>query len=231
MQDKKILVIDDNVKLNKLISNFLADNGFTVRSAHDGEEGIFFAKSFAPDLIILDVEMPDLSGYEVCQLLRADYQGVILFLTCHTDPDDELKGLRLGADDYLKKPVSPEALLLRVNKILTSRTANDVIPDVLSYGTLAVDVKNYEVRYKDKPVELTSKEFELMKIFALNPDRLLKREYLYLMIKGVGYDGVDRFIDVMVSKLRQHLEDDAKNPTKIKTIWGKGYIFCQGAWE
>ena len=229
MQDKKILVIDDNVKLNELITNFLSDNGFKARSAHSGEEGLFFAKSFAPDLIILDVEMPDLSGYEVCQLLRVEYQGIILFLTCHTDPDDELKGLQLGADDYLKKPVLPEVLLMRVQKMLTSSVTHYEMPEILRYGALQIDVKNYEVHYKNKRIELSSKEFELIKILGLNPDKLLKREYLYLMLKGVSYDGVDRFVDVMVSRLRQYLEDDAKNPAKIRTIWGKGYIFCTDA--
>lgn len=230
MQDKKILVIDDNVKLNKLISDFLADNGFTVRSAYNGKDGIFYAKNFAPDLIILDVEMPDLSGYEVCQILRADYQGVILFLTCHTDPDDELKGLQLGGNDYLKKPVLPEVLLMRINKILGASIKSYEAVEKVVFGSLEIDLKNYTASYQSKLLDLSAKEFELIKIFALNPNKLLKREHLYLMLKGVEYDGMDRFVDVMVSRLRQYLEDDAKTPTKIKTIWGKGYVFCTDAW-
>ena len=187
MQSRKILVIDDNKKLNELIANFLSENGYSVRSAYGGEEGIFFAKAFDPDLIILDIDMPDLSGYEVCQLLRTDYQGLIIFLTCHTDPDYELKGLQMGAVDYLKKPVLPEVLLMRVNKTLESAEKADQTIEQLNYGGLLVDLKNYKVSYKNKVLDLSAKEFELIKIFALNPNKLLKREHLYLMLNAYSH--------------------------------------------
>ena len=231
MEEKKLLIIEDNVKLNQLITNFLSKNNFKVKSAYTGESGIYLTKVFCPDLIILDIDMPDLSGYDVCKILRNEYHGLILFLTCYTDDENELKGLQLGADDYLKKPILPEVLMLRINKLLHLQQNKPHPPSKVVYGTLVIDFLNHHVSYQHQALELSRNEFDLLKIFVLNPGKALNRNNLYLMLKGVDYDGSDRSMDIHVSRLRQLLGDNAKRPTKIKTIWGKGYVFSPDAWE
>jgi len=223
---KKILVVDDEPTLVATLKYNLERDGFQVVTADDGESALNLARSHRPDLVLLDLMLPGLDGFQVCRILRREMQAPILMLTAKGDEIDKVVGLELGADDYVTKPFSMRELLARVRALL--RRA-DIRPEgereVLNSGDLSVDLAKREATRSAQAVPLKPKEFELLAFFMRNRQRAFTREQLLNQIWGYDYAGDTRTVDVHVSWLRQKIEDQPQKPARIVTVRGLGYRF------
>ena len=223
---KKILVVDDEPTLVATLKYNLERDGFQVITAEDGESALNLARSHRPDLVLLDLMLPGLDGFQVCRILRREMQAPILMLTAKGDEIDKVVGLELGADDYVTKPFSMRELLARVRALL--RRA-DIRPEgereVLTSGDLSVDLAKREATRSAQAVPLKPKEFELLAFFMRNRQRAFTREQLLNQIWGYDYAGDTRTVDVHVSWLRQKIEDQPQKPARIVTVRGLGYRF------
>lgn len=226
---KKILVVDDEAPIVELIRFNLQKEGFSVLVAYDGEEGLQKARAEAPDLVILDLMLPGIDGIEVCQVLRREATVPIIMLTAKTDEFDKVLGLSVGADDYVTKPFSPRELVARVKAILRRRsidleqTASDRNNGRVSVGDLVIDAGRFEVEVRGQRVELTPKEFELLRVLVANRGKVLTRDFLLEKVWGYEYGGDTRTVDVHVRRLRQKIEEDDSHPVYIQTVHGVGY--------
>ena len=221
METLKILVVDDEPRMRKLVKDFLTVKGFQVVEAGDGEEAIdifFEQKDIA--LILLDVMMPKMDGWEVLKTIRKYSQVPILMLTARGEEQDELQGFKLGVDEYISKPFSPKILVARVEAIL--RRSSPGAKDVIDVGGIHIDKTAHQVEIDGKPVDLSYKEFELMTYFAENQGIALSREKILNNVWNYDYFGDARTIDTHVKKLRSKLGEKGEY---IKTIWGMGYKF------
>ncbi|OQX95516.1 DNA-binding response regulator [candidate division KSB1 bacterium 4572_119] len=222
--EKSILVIDDDEKLNKLLKDYLTKFGFKVTTVIHPDDGLELLEKELPDIIILDIMLPDKDGFEVCKEIRKTHSVPILMLTARGEVTDRIVGLELGADDYLPKPFEPRELAARIQSIL--RRSKDILKrDRIKIGTLIIDLNKQTVKLSDKPIELTTMEFEMLSVFVKNPGRVLNRDRIMHKTHDVDWEAFNRTVDVLVSRLRQKLGDDPKNPSLIKTVWGKGYKF------
>jgi DNA-binding response OmpR family regulator len=221
---KKILIIDDDRKLNALLADYLAKYNFDVNAATEPERALTELKKTDPDIIILDIMLPGMDGFEVCRRIRKLYSIPIIMLTARGEVADRIVGLELGADDYLPKPFEPRELVARLQSILR-RSSGDQKRDRISFGGLEIDYLRHQVKRDGRPVDLTTMEFEILSLFTKNPGVVLSRDVIFEKIKGLDADSFDRSIDVMISRLRSKLDDDPQNPAYVKTIWGAGYKF------
>lgn len=220
MDRLKILVVDDESRMRKLVRDFLVKNNFEVLEAGNGEEAVdIFFKEKDIALIVLDVMMPKMDGWQVCREVRAYSKVPIIMLTARSDERDELQGFELGVDEYISKPFSPRILVARIEAILR-RTGRREQSDKLSYGGIVIDKTAHEVLIDDKPVELSYKEFELLTYFMENKGIALSREKILNNVWNYDYFGDARTIDTHVKKLRSKLGEKGE---LIKTIWGMGY--------
>jgi len=223
---KKILVVDDEPTLVATLKYNLERDGFEVVTADDGASALNLARSHRPDLVLLDLMLPGLDGFEVCRILRRETQAPILMLTAKGDEIDKVVGLELGADDYVTKPFSMRELIARVRALL--RRA-DIRPDgereVLNSGDLSVDLAKREAARSGQAVPLKPKEFELLAFLMQNRRRAFTREQLLNQIWGYDFAGDTRTVDVHVSWLRQKIEDEPQKPARIVTVRGVGYRF------
>lgn len=223
----KILAIDDEEKILDVIKAYLEREGYSVFTETNGANAINTFKSLKPDLVILDLMLPGLSGEEICSKIRAISKVPILMLTAKVEEDDKVYGFSIGADDYLTKPFSPRELTMRVKAILR-RTKDDMaLNDIFSFndGDLVIDTRSYEVKKSGEIVNLTPNEYKLLTVMAQNPNRVFTRGELIEKVMGYDFEGFDRTIDAHIKKLRQKIEDDPKNPVYIKTVYGAGYKF------
>lgn len=223
----KILAIDDEEKILDVIKAYLEKEGYTVLTETNGANALNTFKTVSPDLVILDLMLPGMSGEEICRKIRALSKVPILMLTAKVSEDDKVYGFTIGADDYLTKPFSPRELTMRVKAILR-RTKNDLpLNDIFMFndGDLAIDTRSYEVKKKGRIVNLTPNEYKLLTVMAQNPNKVFTRSELIEKAFGYDFDGFDRTIDAHIKNLRQKIEDDPKNPTYIKTVYGAGYKF------
>lgn len=221
MDPLKILVVDDESRMRKLVKDFLTLKGYIVIEAGDGEEAVelfFNQKDIA--LIILDVMMPKMDGWEVCKTIRKYSKVPIIMLTAKSEERDELQGFSLGVDEYISKPFSPKILVARVEAIL--RRSNVISAGVTTVGGIEIDKEAHQVRIDGKPIELSYKEFELLSYFVDNQGIALSREKILNNVWNYDYFGDARTIDTHVKKLRSKLGDKGEY---IKTIWGMGYKF------
>lgn len=228
----KILLVEDDLRLAALIEKFLQQNNFSVTVLNSGEHAAEYILANQPDLVILDIMLPKVDGFSICRLVRKAYDRPIIFLTAKDSDFDHILGLEIGADDYIIKPVVPHVLLAHINVVL--RRANKpstVEPKILTIGQLVINKKARSVHLAEQEVILTSHEFELLWLLAINPGEAQSRDYIHKKMLGRDYDGLDRSVDVRISRLRKKLNDDLDNPYKIKTIWGKGYLFSASAWH
>jgi DNA-binding response OmpR family regulator len=216
----KVLVADDERNIVQLVSLYLRNEGFGVESASTGREAIERAGNVKPDLIILDLMMPDIDGWEACRQLRKTSNVPIIMLTARTDDVDKIVGLEIGADDYVTKPFNPRELVARVKAVLRRSQSKSVTGDRITLGNLQIDIDKREVRVDNKVVELRAKEFDLLVAFAQHPEVVLDRERLISTVWGYDFLGDSRTIDVHVTWLRDKL---SKSDAKIKTVWGIGY--------
>ncbi len=208
---------------------FLTQHGYRVIQAYSGDVGIQMILGEKPDLVILDIMLPNFSGIEVCKAVRSAYRGIIIMVTAQDDDESEIESLTLGVDDFIRKPVNPDILLLRANKLLTM-TSVDSNKKVLNYGNLKLDLVKFEVFLSSIQIDISQSDFKLLAYLAENADKIMSREQIYTDIKGIEYNGLDRSIDNKISHLRKILGDDPKKPERIRTVWGKGYLFCSDAW-
>lgn len=225
---RKILIVDDEKNIVDILKFNLQKESFDTIEAYDGRQALELAEREKPDLIILDVMLPEIDGFTVCRLLRQKMQTPILMLTAREEEVDKVLGLELGADDYITKPFSPRELMARVKANLR-RVMDDSIPaqknEVIRYGDLEIDINRYEVRRSGSPIELTLREFELVKFLGMQKGQVFSRENLLEKVWGYEYFGDVRTVDVTVRRLREKLERDASKPVYILTKRGVGYYF------
>lgn len=227
----RILLIEDDVPLASLISEYLRGHDFQVEVELRGDSGAQRILSDRPDLVILDVLLPGLNGMDVCRRVRAQFAGLILMLTARDADIDQIIGLELGADDYVKKPVEPRLLLARIRALLRRAdqpTASEARR--LVFGAFCIDQAARRVTLHSAPIELTTLEFDLLWVLASAAGTVLTREVIFASLRRIEYDGLDRSIDLGISRLRSKLNDTGTPPTKIKTVRGKGYLFVRDAW-
>ena len=226
---RKILLVDDEKTLVKALIFNLEKEGYQVIPAYDGEEALKKMEGENPDLLILDLMLPGVDGFEVCRRVRKNYDIPIIMLTAKGDDIDKILGLELGADDYITKPFNPRELLARVKAILRrSNTQNSSIKNLIKVQDLQIDLYQHRVRVKDQEIDLTSKEFALLNLMASNPGRVYSREQLLEQIWGYNSYGDARTVDVHIRHLREKIETDPSNPRYILTVWGTGYKFREG---
>ena len=223
----KILIIDDDEKLNRLLTDYLSKMGFTVLTATLPSAGLEKLEEEAPDLVILDVMLPEMDGFEVCRTIRQSSSVPVVMLTARGEVMDRVVGLEIGADDYLPKPFEPRELVARIQAILR-RIQTKSKSGIKTIGALCIDFHKYEVRVDEKLVHLTLNEFECLVLLVKNKGKVLNRDQIIEELRGIEWDAFNRSVDITMSRLRQKLGDDPKNPRFIKTIWGTGYLFIGG---
>ncbi len=223
---KQILLIEDDVRLAGMVRDYLGESDFDVTIAGTGSQGLGLQKERGFDAIILDLMLPDSDGLEVCRTLRATDSVPILMLTAKGDPMDRVVGLELGADDYLPKPFEPRELLARLRAILR-RGKGDDRADIMRFGGLEIDTRTMEARIDGRLCALTAHQFKLLEIMAKAPGRVLSRGYLMDQSKGEYLEAFDRSIDVHISRIRAEVEKDPKNPRRVLTVRGAGYVFAR----
>ncbi len=227
MSEERILVVDDEEHIVELIKFNLENSGYKVLTCGNGVDAVKLAKVQKPELILLDIMLPGMDGYDVCKEIRRDVEIAstpIIMLTAKSEELDKILGLELGADDYITKPFSVRELLARVKAVLRRRNASP-IEKLYKFSDLAIDFEKHDVTRDGKKVELTLKEFELLEILIKNKGRVMTRDFLLDKIWGYEYIGETRTVDVHIRHLRQKLEKDDKNPQYIETIRGIGYRF------
>jgi two-component system alkaline phosphatase synthesis response regulator PhoP len=227
MADKKVLVVDDDAKTVELVKLYLNRDGYQVLTAYDGAEALRLAREGYPDLVVLDLMLPDIDGLAVCRTLRRESDVPIIMLTARTTDQDKLAGLDIGADDYVTKPFSPKELAARVRAVLR-RLPGQRGPEEIKTGRLSMNLVTHEALFGGRPLSLTSVEFRLLAILAKEPGRVFSRSSLIEEALGYDFEGFDRTVDVHILNLRRKLESDPSHPKYIKTVYGVGYKFVGG---
>jgi two-component system response regulator RstA len=234
MSTPQILMIEDDARLAQMVSEYLTKSGFGVAHAADGQTGLEQVQQHAPDLVILDLMLPDIDGLEVCRRIRA-LPGTlakvsVLMLTAKGDPMDRIIGLEIGADDYLPKPFEPRELLARIRAVLRRRgdnTTEAAAATLMRFGTLEIDRNARTVTVGGALADLTSYQFDLLVAMAERAGRVLTRDQIMEAVRGRELEAFDRSIDVHMGRIRAAIEADAKNPKRILTVRGVGYVFAK----
>ena len=235
---ERILIIEDDQRLANLIQVYLIRQGYLVEWHNSGDGAEEKIQQLNPDLVILDVMLPVKTGFDICRDIRTWFSNFILIMTASEDNIDESVGLELGADDYLAKPVEPRLLLARIRALLRRKqietdkdnTKEFVLPQnnkTLIFDNLVIDGENRKVLLHEQEIDLTTAEFDLLWLLAYNAGAILSRDDIFSQVRGIDFDGSDRSIDARVSRLRRKLLDDPDNPSRIKTVRGKGYLFMR----
>lgn len=228
-KSKVILLVEDDKRLASLIQMYLGKREYKVTIENDGAKAAKRILNEIPDLVILDLMLPGEDGLSICRRVRMHYTGPILILTAHTEDMKQVVGLEIGADDYVTKPVHPDVLLARIRALLRRMEGPLKKPEIdnITIGNIEVSASMREVRVKNKRVELTSAEFDLLWALMSKSGEILSRDDILKSVRGIPYDGADRSIDVRISKVRQKIGDDILHPKLIKTVRGKGYLFMK----
>jgi two-component system alkaline phosphatase synthesis response regulator PhoP len=222
---KTLLVVDDNERLRTLVKAYLAQEGYRVVTAGDGREALFVARQEKPDLIILDIMMPEMDGYEFIRVHRKEKETPIIMLTAKLEESDTVLGLELGADDYITKPFSMRVLAARVKAVLRRTGQNAPEPEILRAADITLDRGGRSVMVGDRFVDLTPTEFDLLATFMAAPGRVFARLDLIDQAQGIAYEGYERSIDTHIANLRAKIEPNPRTPRYIETIYGVGYRF------
>ena len=234
-----ILLVEDDERLANLTAEYLRKNDFEVAIEGRGDTAEARILAEEPDLVILDIMLPGKDGFEVCRSVRPKYNGVILMLTARDEDLDQILGLELGADDYIAKPVQPRLLLARIKALLRRApgggSSDEIAPSgessELAFGNFRISQATRSTHLGDESIDLTTAEFDLLWLLARHAGSILSRDDLLQQLRGIGFDGLDRSIDARISRLRRKLGDDPDNPTRIKTVRGKGYLFSKHDWQ
>ncbi len=226
-----ILLVEDDRRLAQLVKEFLESNELQIFIEENGNRVLRQVQNINPSLIILDLTLPGKDGLSLCKELRPDYTGPILMLTARDSDVDQVLGLEYGADDYVIKPVDPRVLLARIRALLRRFYQQDIREqEIITFGQLSIQPSSRSLSLGGEDITLSSHEYDLILALAAQAGKILSREYLFNHIYNREYDGLDRTIDVRISQLRKKLNDNTESPTRIKTIWGKGYLFVADAW-
>lgn len=226
---ERILVVDDEAKIVQLARDYLERDGFRVISAGDGVTALAMARREKPDLVVLDLMLPGMDGWEVCRALRREADTPIIMLTARAEESDQIVGLELGADDYVTKPFSPRALVARVRAVLRRAQGSVKTPNRIEQGGLIIDLAGHSVELDGEELHLTPNEFRLLATLAQHPGQTLSREQLLDELHGAAYNRFDRSVDSHVKNLRRKLEVDLAQPRFIETVYGIGYRFINHA--
>jgi len=221
----KILLIDDDEKLAGLLGSYFERFDLKLVSALRPSIGLEMLQTEKPDLVILDVMLPEQDGFEVCRTIRKTKSIPIIMLTARGEVTDRIVGLEIGADDYLPKPFEPRELVARIQNVLRRAASEDVDSEELKFKDLMLNTERRTVELDGSPLELTTMEFELLALFARNAGKAMSRDEILNGLRGIDAQIFSRSVDILVSRLRQKLNDTAKQPRFIKTVWGKGYTF------
>lgn len=219
-----ILIIDDDEKLSTLLKTFFKDFGFETLTATHPEEGLKKLKQKTPDLVILDIMLPGMNGFDVCKEIRRTSTVPIIMLTAKGELMDRVVGLELGADDYIAKPFEPRELVARIQSVLRRTRPADSM-HILRFKNMVLDFSKHSVEVDGNPVDLTTNEFTALKLLAQNPNKVLNRDQILDELRGIECEAFNRSVDITMSRLRQKLLDDPQSPRFIKTVWGTGYMF------
>lgn len=226
MDRPSILLADDDVELRAMLSRYLGAEGFLVVTASDGEAALDRFQASKPDVVVLDVGMPKLDGFEVLTRIRATSDVYVIMLTARSEELDRVMGLTMGADDYLTKPFSPRELVARIRAVLRRRRSGPREDTTLSFEGLEIDQNSRTIRRDDRVVtDLSALEFDLLAVLAASPGRVFSRHQLLERVWGFDYFGTDRVVDVHIANIRKALTDDAAEPRFIGTVRGVGYKF------
>ncbi|MBI5674630.1 MAG: response regulator transcription factor [Nitrospirae bacterium] len=223
MSSGRILVVEDEAKIAEIVKAYLVKDGFSVTVAETGSKAISILKN-GFDLVILDLMLPDMTGEEICETIRKDSDLPIIMLTAKSDEEDRIAGLGIGADDYIVKPFSPREVVARV-KALLRRTKGLKKTASFNSGNLVIDSSIFKIMKNGTYIVLTPTEFKLLQCLAERPEQVFTRLQLVNVILGYDYEGYDRTIDAHIKNIRHKIEDDPKNPSYIKTVYGLGYRF------
>jgi DNA-binding response OmpR family regulator len=224
-----ILIVDDEKRLVSLVQSYLAQEGYRVVTAYNGKEALPIAQKENPDLIILDIMMPEMNGYDFMRAQRAVSDTPIIMLTAKVEDDDRIIGLELGADDYVTKPFKPRELMARVRNVLRRAGKTEATGKTLRVSDLLLDRDSREVQAGGRSVDLTPSEFDLLAALMSSPGRVYSRLDLLDVIQGVRYEGYERTIDTHIKNLRAKIEPDPRKPRYIETMYGVGYRLNKGA--
>jgi two-component system alkaline phosphatase synthesis response regulator PhoP len=228
MEKQRILVVDDDKKIVALIRLYLERDGYCVIPAYNGLEALALARQKQPDLVLLDLMLPEMDGLDVCRTLHAESQVPVIMLTARTTDEDKLVGLDVGADDYVTKPFNPREVAVRVRAVLrrAGRDADEE-PVVVCRADLVIDRRCHEVRVRGDLVDLTPTEFKLLRVLAGEPGRVFTRSELLDRVFGYDFDGFERTVDAHVKNLRKKIEPNPKQPVYVHTVYGVGYRFSE----
>lgn len=222
---KTILIVDDKLSMQRMIAEYLTEHNFRTVTANNGREALFAARHEKPDLILLDIMMPEMDGFEFIRQHRKERETPIILLTAKLDETDKVIGLELGADDYVTKPFGMAELVARIRAVLRRTETQAVAPDVIRIGAMTLDKSSHTVTLANNPIDLTPSEFALLAIMMQAPGQVFSRLDLLEHLKGDSLDGVERTIDVHIRNLRTKIETDARDPAYILTVFGVGYRF------
>lgn len=226
MPQKTILVVDDEKRIVNLLRAYLEDAGYRVVTAPDGRQALFVARHEKPDLVILDLMMPEMDGWEFTRRFRRENDAPIIMLTARIEDMDKILGLELGADDYVTKPFSPREVVARVRAVLRRAGQAPAVPDVLRAGDLVLDRDAHTCALAGQPVDLTPMEFDLLAALMSRPGRAMSRMELLEAAQGDAYMGYERTVDVHIKNLRRKIEQNPRKPRYILTVFGVGYKFA-----
>ena len=224
----RILVVDDEPNIREVVGLYLRRDGHTVVSASDGEEALYLFRRTDPELVVLDLMLPKLNGFEVCRRIQAEKRVPIIMLTAKGEEEERIIGLGLGADDYVVKPFSPRELAARVTAVLRrveESAPQDLTQPVLTFDGLSIDPNTRDVRVEDEPVTLTAREFDLLHYLAASPGRVYTRDHLMETVWGYTFAAETSTVTVHMRRLREKIEPDPASPRYLQTVWGVGYKF------
>ena len=224
---KRVLVVDDEPKITQVVRDYLERGGFAVTTASDGTSALALARTERPDLVILDLGLPDKDGLDVTRALRRDSTIPLIVLTARAEESDRLVGLELGADDYVTKPFSPKELVARVRAVLRRASTQPSDDELIRAGEVTLDVPKRRVSVGGENVDLTATEFELLATLARRPGRVFTRAQLLDAVRGVAFESYERAIDAHVKNIRRKIEPDPRRPRYLLTAYGVGYRFAE----
>jgi two-component system alkaline phosphatase synthesis response regulator PhoP len=224
---RKILIVEDELEIIKLVRAYLEKAGYLVVTAADGQEALAVFRRERPNLVILDLNLPGMDGLEVCRVIRRRSETPVIMLTARIEETDRLIGLELGADDYILKPFSPREVVARTRAVLRRTEGEPVRPEVLTAGEISLDLPRRQAWLAGQPLDLTAMEFDLLTVLIEHPGQVFSRMQLLERLQDQAYEGYERTIDVHVKNLRRKLSDDPAVPRFIETVRGVGYRFMQ----